>query len=300
MRVLVLGANGQVGQEVVLTLQSNGHEVNALAREACDLKNLDLIYPTLNKYDVQCIINCAAYTFVDNAEVEYDLANIINHLAVKKIAQFCVEHELPFIHLSTDYVFDGNKKTYCENDSTIPLNAYGKTKLAGEKAIQEQCNKFIILRLSWIFSSTGNNFVKTILKLAQNKKELRIVNNQKGCPTSTYDIARVINDIITKIAEQRFSAWGIYHYASKGETSWYDFANYILTQAKTLGYKLTINKLIPISSKDYLTKAKRPLHSIFDTTKIENIGIERDYWHNHVEKVIASCLNNLDLVKEPS
>ena len=184
MRVLVIGANGQVGREVVeRLLPIESITLQLLTRDKLDLTKTHLIQQILDKYDIDCLINCSAYTAVDKAEEEQNVADAINHLAVKEMALWAKNNKIPLIHLSTDYVFDGDAtKAYIEEDTPNPITVYGKTKLLGEQAILESGTKAIILRVSWVFGRYGNNFVKTILSLAKTKTELSIVADQIGCP----------------------------------------------------------------------------------------------------------------------
>ncbi|MDI9817752.1 MULTISPECIES: dTDP-4-dehydrorhamnose reductase [unclassified Legionella] len=288
MKILLLGATGQVGEEIAELFKNSDHEILPLLRGQCDLSRPDLVLATLLQFHVDLVINAAAYTAVDKAEEEKALAKQINAFSVEKLANYCQMNNIPLIHFSTDYVFDGSKSEgYIEDDPTNPLSIYGHSKLLGEYLIQSSLDKYLILRISWVFGKYGQNFVKTILRLAATRKELRIVADQWGCPTAARDIARVIYAMVQKINEGKFSDWGIYHYASQGPISWSEFAATFINLAKSKGYHLALNHLIEINTEDYPAKAKRPKNSVLITNKIERIfNIHRDSWNNYLPEVI--------------
>ncbi|AMP91783.1 TPA: dTDP-4-dehydrorhamnose reductase [Legionella pneumophila] len=288
MKILVTGAKGQVGTEIVKYFSSSEHEVYACTRDILDCCKLDQVHDVLLEIEPDLIINAAAYTAVDMAEDESDLAHIVNAEFVSRLVNYCSLKNIPLLHLSTDYVFDGEKNgSYHETDNPNPLSAYGRTKWEGEQAILSQLKQYIILRVSWVFGKQGKNFVKTILSLASSRKELNIVADQWGRPTSARDIARVLFEIVQKISHSSFEYWGIYHYAGQGVTNWYEFANAFLKIAKEKRLLLTLNNLNPIKTEEYPTKAIRPKNSVLDTTKIETIlGIKSCSWKNDLPDVI--------------
>jgi len=287
MRILVTGKNGQLGKSIHKIVNSevetnnslNSHNFIFVGREELDLNsesNISHYFDSSNKFDI--IINCAAYTAVDKAEEELELANQVNHLAVKQLAGIAKEQKAKLIHISTDYVFDGESdKAYLETDGTSPINVYGKTKLAGEKALQEiMPTNAMIIRTSWVYSEFGNNFVKTMLRLGKERDELNIVSDQIGSPTYATDLAGTILDIVQNIEFKEISqATQIYHYSNKGEISWYEFAKEIFKLAKI------DCKVSPITTEQYPTSAKRPLNSKLNQEKIyQAFEINSGYWKN--------------------
>ena len=274
MRILVTGKNGQLGQSINKIVNTgNGknnyqqdNEFIFAGREELDLSSESSIshyFDRSNKFDV--IINCAAYTAVDKAEEERELVNQVNHLAVKQLAGIAKEQKAKLIHISTDYVFDGkSSKPYIEMDVVNPINVYGKTKLAGEKVLQEIMPiNAIIIRTSWVYSEYGNNFVKTMLRLGKERDELNVVNDQIGSPTYATDLAGAILEIIkNKEFKEISQATQIYHYSNEGEISWYEFAKEIFELAD-----IQCN-VTPITTEQYLTPAKRPKNTLMKKEKI--------------------------------
>ena len=235
------------------------------------------------------VINSTAYTAVDKAENDEVNAELVNHLAVDNIANICARLGTWLIHISTDYVFDGNSETpYKEKDKTNPCSVYGRTKLKGELAIESSGCKFIIIRTAWVFSEYGKNFLSTILQLSANQNELNIVNDQIGCPTYAQDIARCIKQILPQLNAKRDS--GTYHYCGHQPCSWYDFAIIILEEANARNFKLPkiINSIETLSNP---TPAKRPLFSVLDCSKIENdFNVSASNWHKGIKQVIDKII----------
>jgi dTDP-4-dehydrorhamnose reductase len=242
--------------------------------------------------DIKIIINCAAYTAVDKAETEQELADKINHLAVKNLAKISKEKNIKLIHISTDYVFDGkNFKPYCEEHQTNPQSVYGKTKLAGEHAIQEINPKnAIIIRTSWVYSSCGSNFVKTMLRLGKEKEQLSVIYDQIGTPTYARDLAKAILEIIqhSTFNIQHSSTYvEIYNFSNEGVVSWYDFAKEIMKMAKI------DCKIVPIETFQYPTPAKRPHYSLLNKAKIKDkFNIEIPYWKDSLQDCLKRILND--------
>jgi dTDP-4-dehydrorhamnose reductase len=266
-KILVIGKNGQLGKSihrlVVNTRQAD--DFIFVDREGMDLSKNESITNYFNGKKFDIIINCAAYTAVDKAEEEVELANQINHLAVRQLAQIAKKQRAKLIHISTDYVFDGESdKPYTETDAVNPVNVYGKTKLAGEKEVQKVMpTNAIIIRTSWVYSEYGNNFVKTMLRLGKERNELNVVSDQIGSPTYAIDLASVILEIIKK-KEFRESdqATKIYHYSNEGEISWYEITKEIFKIAKI------DCKVSPIITQQYPTPAKRPRNTLMNKEKI--------------------------------
>jgi len=268
MRILVTGKNGQLGRSIhkLVANTKQSDDFVFVGRKELDLSNGDYInhyFNSNNKFDI--IINCAAFTAVDKAEEEQEFANQVNHLAVKQLAEVAKMQQAKLIHISTDYVFDGESgNPYIETDQTNPINVYGKTKLAGEKALQEiMPTDAIIIRTSWVYSEYGNNFVETMLRLGKERDELNIVSDQIGSPTYATDLANAILDIVqNKTFNEIGQTTQIYHYSNEGEISWYKFAKEILKIA------IIECKVNPIKMEQYPTLAQRSENTLMDKEKI--------------------------------
>ncbi|WP_167597783.1 dTDP-4-dehydrorhamnose reductase [Leeuwenhoekiella sp. ZYFB001] len=260
-RILVTGANGQLGQELQVLASSYPDLVfDFVTRKTFDLEQDELMLAYLDQTTPDYIINCAAYTAVDKAESEPEQAKQINQLAVATIAKWSAQHQVKLLHVSTDYVFDGKSEIpYLENDNTNPQSVYGSTKRAGEEAAIAACPEIIIIRTAWVYSAFGSNFVKTMLRLMQERDSLNIVNDQIGSPTYARDLAEVILKIIATEHWQN----GIYHYSNSGRISWFEFAQAIKELA---GLTCDLNG---IPTKAYPTPAQRPAYSLLNTEKIQ-------------------------------
>jgi dTDP-4-dehydrorhamnose reductase len=293
MKILLTGKNGQVGFELAKKLSALG-EVIATDREELDLANSQAIRESIDEIKPDIIINPAAYTAVDKAELETDLAYQINVTATEVLVEKAKELDIPIIHFSTDYVFDGLKnESYVETDSTNPQSIYGKTKCVGEEKVRLH-SKHIILRTSWVFGSHGDNFLKTILRLIQDKESLNIVGDQKGSPSS----ASMLADVTFRIADsifksKKFNDYGTYHVTNEGETNWHQYASVILNEAIQLGFKVKCkpNHIHSILSSEYQTAAKRPLNSRLNTNKLKKtFMIELPHWETEVKRVIREII----------
>jgi len=290
MKILVIGKNGQLGKSIhkIVTSHEQNSEFVFVGREALDLSSQDSIISYFNNNSFDIIINCAAYTAVDKAEKEVELANYINHLAISKIAEISNEHKVKLIHISTDFIFDGvSEKAYLESDDPSPLNIYGKSKLAGEVAICAAMRKnAIIIRTSWLYSEYSNNFVDTILRKAQKFDELSVVSDQFSSPTNASDLAKVIIQIINHKKFRNYDQLTqIYHYSSYGVCSWFEFAREIL---KLANIDCKVN---PIETKNYLTAARRPKYSFLNTDKIvKDFGLEIPFWKDSLKASIDHLL----------
>lgn len=271
LRILLLGANGQLGQELSRTLTSLG-KVKACGRGDVDLTDELSITKAIDKYNPDVIVNAAAYTAVDKAETERDLAFKVNANAVVTMASEAAKRDIWLVHYSTDYVFDGTKSiAYTESDAVNPINVYGESKLAGEQAITLSGCKHLIFRTTWVIGKDGGNFAKTILRLAADRDALSIIDDQFGVPTTPNLIAKVTIDAIQAIMHQ--TAWvpGIYHLAPHGETTWYGIAKTLLDVARDEQLPLSIvdGKLNPIATTEYPTPASRPASSRLSNSKLE-------------------------------
>lgn len=302
LKILLTGKNGQVGYELVRHLAATNHELVSVGSADCDLSKPAAIRDLIHTVKPDVLINPAAYTAVDRSESEPDLAKAINVDAPEIMANELKKTGGLLIHFSTDYVFDGRKATpYNELDAPNPQSVYGRTKLQGEQAIQASGVDHIILRTSWVFGAHGNNFLKTMLRLAAEREELRVVNDQFGAPTSARFLAQTVTQILGRLgpesennkeATDRATLTGLYHCSCSGRTSWHDYAKFAIELARTnsVRMKLQINNLIPIPSSDYPTPAARPANSVLDNTKLEqSFGIQRPDWQPEVE----ACLSDL-------
>ncbi len=283
--ILVTGADGQLGSELqVLSHEYPNYTFFFTDKDTLDITDKVAIAHFCTKNQINSILNCAAHTAVDKAENEETaLCDAINHKAVAHISAISKEQNIKLIHVSTDYVFDGkNHKAFIESDAVNPINVYGKTKSLGEKAlIENKPENSIIIRTSWVYSSFGNNFVKTMLKLAQSRDTLNIVADQIGTPTYAHDLAKTMLAILPKINNKEVE---IYHYSNEGICSWYDFAFEIFNQTHTSC------KVLPIESKDYPTPAPRPLFSLLNKAKIKkDFGIAIPHW----KEALSNCLSKL-------
>ena len=278
MKILVTGKNGQLGKSIHKSVTNNKkiNEFVFVGREELDLSSTDNIISYFNQNNFDIIVNCAAHTAVDKAEEEAVLANQINHLAVEQLAQIAKTQQAKLIHVSTDYVFDGESdKPYAETDETNPINVYGKTKLAGEKALQEiMPTNAIIIRTSWVYSEYGNNFVKTMQRLGKQRDELSVVSDQMGSPTYATDLANAILDTVqNKAFKEAGQGTQVYHYSNVGEISWYEFAKEIFELA---GIQCSVS---PITTEQYPTPAKRPKNTLMNKDKIvETFGVNIPDW----------------------
>ncbi len=280
MKILITGINGQVGH--ALMQQLNGHELIGLTRQDCDLKNPDQIKQTIDQHQPDLIINPAAYTNVDQAEDEPELAFLINRDAPRVMAAKAREFNIPFIHFSTDYVFDGEKEeAYKEEDQTNPLGIYGQSKIAGEKAIQEVGGQNYILRTSWVYSNRGQNFFLTMRRLSHERDEIKVVTDMTGAPTSSKFISEQIKKMIPQLYENNT---GLYHLVPDGSCSWFNFAKQIIDITNP---NFNIDNLHAVKTSDYPSKIKRPSNSCLDSQKIKAaFMLKFNTWEVELNKVI--------------
>ena len=292
MRVLVFGAKGQVGSELKRILGPED-SVRFASRLEADFTKPQMIEQLIEEFRPSHIINAAAYTFVDQAEIEEALAFVVNAEALQFMASCALKVDAMLVHYSTDYVFDGSSQmSYEESDTPNPLGVYGKSKLLGEVYIQESGCRYLILRTSWVISATGNNFIKTILKLAKVNEQLSVVNDQIGAPTSADLIARVTCDLIQKDAQNPLSS-EIYHLSSSGEASWFDVAVHAINRAINAGVSLACdpNNVSPIPTSEYPTRAARPANSRLNSDKLETLlALNMPYWTDGVDGTIDELI----------
>ena len=302
MKILLLGKNGQLGYELERSLAVLG-EVVSCGRTEVDLENLSAVEDIVRGVSPQIIVNAAAYTAVDKAETDVDRATTINRDVVELLAKEACRLDAWFIHYSTDYVFDGTKKNdgYTETDTTSPLSVYGQTKLAGEEAIRASGCKHLIFRTSWVYAARGNNFIKTMLRLAHERPELKVVCDQIGAPTS----AELIADVTTlclyrlKTDESGGAQWsGLYNLVAGEDTSWHGFAQFIVDEATRHGVRFCAKSenILPIPTSEYPLPAPRPANSRLITRKIkEAFNVELPPWELHAKRIVAEIVNNNEL-----
>lgn len=300
MSILLLGANGQVGWELQRALACLG-PLHVWDRQTADLSQPQTLPALIEPLKPRVIVNAAAYTAVDQAESDLEGARRINAESVAELARVAARLDAWLVHYSTDYVFDGSKSgPYREDDPTNPLSVYGQTKLEGELAIQQSGCRHLIFRTSWVYAARGNNFAKTMLRLAAERDVLRVVADQIGAPTSAELIADVTASILQRM---RFDAAlaarssGIYHLVADGETSWHRYAQLAITQAREMGVNLKIRpeQIQPIASDEYPVPARRPANSRLDTQKLRaHFGMRLPHWQYHLKRMLAERLEGAD------
>ena len=284
-QILLIGSSGQLGRELQQTLPSDA--LVSVARDTLDLSQPDRIRQLILEIHPHVIINAAAYTAVDNAETETELAYAINAIAPAIMAKAANHIGATLIHISTDYVFNGRKGTfYQEDDDPNPLNVYGASKLAGEENIRQGCDRHLILRTSWVYGVHGKgNFVKTMLRVGADRPEVRVVADQVGTPTSARSIAEVITQLIPSL--ETLEAMGTYHFTQSGVASWYDFAVAIFEEARRLDFPLEVERVAPIATADYPTPAQRPLYSVLSTQKLSTwMATSFPHWRQELRQML--------------
>lgn len=288
MVVLIFGKDGQLGRELCRSMSVLG-DVVALNRMDCDLTDDASIIATLRAHRPDIIVNAAAYTEVEKAESNSHLAYAVNAIAPEIIAKEAILQNSLMIHFSTDYVFDGHGKApYLETNEPNPINVYGASKLAGELAIQKHCEKYLIIRTSWVFASIGENFLKKILRAAKSQNKLSVVCDQFGVPTSASLIADVTAHLVVRYYQSPRSNidFGLYHMVAGGLTSWYEYALYVLERAISLGFvaKVSPNDVLPINTSSYCGAAARPLYTVLDTSKLQStFNLRLPCWRDGVD-----------------
>lgn len=278
--ILVTGGDGQLGSALRLASAESHHRYIFTDIKELDITSAEAVGELFSREKIDIVVNCAAYTAVDLAEEQKDTADKINHKAAALLAEVCAQHNATLIHISTDYIFSGDsRRAYTEDDTPAPLNAYGRTKLSGERAVTKSGCKSIILRTSWLYSEFGKNFVKTMRNLTATHKEIKVVADQFGTPTYAGDLAEAIVQIIEN---KKYDKCGVYNYSNLGECSWYDFAMEIARESGNDNCKIT-----PCTTADYPTKAMRPRYSVLDKSKfVATFGIKIPAW----QESLAECI----------
>jgi len=295
MKILVTGGHGQVGSELERLGAAKGREILLTDHRHLDITDSKSVSDFFYKHCPGVCINAAAYTAVDKAEEDIDSAFSVNRDGAANLAQACQELKIPLLHISTDYVFDGGKSSpYSEVDEPEPASVYGKSKWDGDQQVAQLLSEHIILRVAWVFSANGHNFVKTMLRLGKELGELGIVSDQQGGPTWAGDIASALIKIVDQFESGKAIEWGVYNYIGQPSVSWFGFASEIFHMTVDLGILEQTPKLKAISTIDYPTPAKRPMNSVLDCSKIRNnFGIEQPDWRVGLEKVLQELKDNV-------
>jgi dTDP-4-dehydrorhamnose reductase len=294
--VFITGGAGQAGLALQRHAAAKQYTLLAPARDALDLTNTAATTAFIAEHKPDFVINCAAYTAVDKAEIEQEAAFLLNETLPETLAKSCTAHSIPLLHLSTDYVFDGMADMpYNELNPTNPMSVYGHSKLAGEWAIHAHCRHHLIMRTSWVFSADRSNFVKTMLKLAETRPHLSVVQDQRGCPTSADSIAGALWQMVEHLQQYKaFDDWGTYHFCGTPATNWYKFAGEIFTQAVAQGMLTNAPTVTPIPTTAYPTPAKRPAFSMLDCEKIRTVfGITQRDWRVELGVVLGNLQNKI-------
>jgi len=291
MKVLITGAQGQLGRELAAQGQLWGGHVQAPSEDDLDIIDLEKVERIIALQQPDRVINAAAYTRVDSAESEAAVAFEVNKTGCANLARICAKNHIPLIHISTDYVFDGQKGTpYLETDPISPVGVYARSKAEGEIEIRKRLKEHIILRTSWLYGIHGHNFVKTMLNLAQTKQTIRVVSDQYGSPTSAADLARTLLTISDRLQSVSDADWGTYHYCGRGVVSWHAFAEKIMELARRCG-DIRTTRVDPVTSAEYPTRAVRPSYSALDCGRINTrFGIRPQSWQKSLEKTIRKLM----------
>jgi dTDP-4-dehydrorhamnose reductase len=295
MKILLIGNQGMLGRDLQPRLEEAGFSLKGLDIADMDITRSDDILPHFESFGPDLVINCAAYTAVDKAESEAELAYSVNKDGPANLSSACKKIRIPFIHISTDYVFNGNaKRPYREGDPVSPLGAYGRSKWEGEEAVRSLLEQHIIMRTSWLYGVHGHNFVKTIIRLSHEKEEIRVVADQKGCPTWTGDLSDALVTLVQRIDKGSSEvAWGTYHFCGAGKTSWYELALAVVKEASRRS-SLKVLRVLPIPTSDYPTPAKRPMWSVMDCSKIQDtFDIKPQKWEKSLTVMIEKLYENL-------
>ncbi|CAB5137129.1 dTDP-4-dehydrorhamnose reductase (EC [Olavius algarvensis associated proteobacterium Delta 3] len=288
MKILLTGADGQLGREVVRQSRNSGIHVDATDLPDTDIGRADHVRRAVAEYQPELVINAAAYTAVDKAELETEIAFQVNAGGPRHLAEACGSSGIPMVHISTDYVFNGTRQTpYGENDPLTPIGVYGVSKAQGETFVREILDRHIIVRTSWLYGVYGHNFVKTMLRLGAQQEEIRVVADQRGCPTSAADLAAALLSMIHQIGTGGVSEWGTYHYCGKGETTWFHFAEAVFERARS-HTSLAVTRVVPISTTAFGAPAPRPAFSVLSCERIrQRFGIAQRPWIDSLDDTIT-------------
>lgn len=288
MRILLTGKNGQLGR-CFLDVASSEHDVHGFGSDELDISDSSQVAERIAQVKPDIIVNAAAYTAVDKAESDSVRAYAVNKQGVEHLAEQAALLDIPVIHVSTDYVFDGEAvMPYQPSDQTNPQGVYGASKLAGEQALAAATTKFIVLRTAWVFSEYGNNFVKTMIRLAKERDALSVVADQYGCPTYAGDLAVAIKQLCEQYEAKQDLPWGIYHYCGNTPTSWHGFARTIFALAKEQGLIDAVPKLTAISSEQYPTPAKRPAFSVLSVANLTPLNVLPSDWQSSLSRMLKA------------
>lgn len=291
MKLLVMGAGGQLGQDILYRAEGFGMVAEGIRHAQCDISSKSQVRDLFDRVSCDAVINAAAYTKVDQAETDKEGADQVNRIGAGLIASQCLAKGLPLLHVSTDYVFDGNaSKPYSHLDAVSPQSVYGHTKAEGERLVLDIHPGASVVRTAWLFGAHGPNFVKTMIRLALERETLRVVDDQVGCPTWSRDLADALLGMVSKTVLGDTKATGIYHYCGTPQVSWFEFAGYIIKEASRCR-ELAVKELLPIPTAEYPTPAKRPMYSTLDCSRIKDeFGMGQGEWRRGVKEVVAALL----------
>jgi dTDP-4-dehydrorhamnose reductase len=290
MKILVVGSLGQLGTDLMPALSKEGFSSTGVDMEELDVTERDKVMDLVARVRPGLIINCAAYTLVDQAERDLDRADKVNSEGPRNLAEAAKKAHAHLVHISTDFVFDGKRPTpYKEDDPTNPLNVYGRTKLGGEHEVSATLVEHVIVRTSWLYGTSGHNFVKTILRYASEREFLRVVYDQTGTPTWTADLSGALVRMAKVLRDEGRLDYGVYHYSNEGVASWYDFAVAVVDEARQAGMELRCRRIEPILTSDFPTPAKRPAYSVLDKQKIKRaFGLSIPHWRASLREMLKS------------
>ena len=289
MRIIVIGSNGQLGWELCRIGKQHGFDIIARDLPNFDITDRNAVRETITDCNASLVINASAYTAVDKAESEAELAFAVNRDGPGYLALSCAENDLPLIHVSTDYVFDGRKLyPYLESDPVTPLGVYGDSKASGEHEVRKTLTEHIILRTSWLYGVHGANFLRTMLRIGKENETLRVVADQHGCPTYAADLAEAILTIANHLSKKSVEPWGTYHFCGKGKTTWHGFTEKIVELARP-HILLKVKKVEPITTAEYPTPAKRPANSVLDCSSLaDTFNITPSPWEDSLSRAIST------------